>query len=63
VAQAPASTPTPDDDPTLQRRAMKRPDVVTRTGEADAARSDTGVLRRPGPVSPTGPADDGVDRS
>jgi small conductance mechanosensitive channel len=64
-APAPAKTsaaPAPaKDDPTLQRRAMKRPDVVTRTGEADAARSDTGVLRRPGPVSPTGPADDGVD--
>jgi hypothetical protein len=41
---------------------MKRPDVVARTGEADVARTDTGAIARPGPVSPTGPADDGKPR-
>ena len=41
--------------------ATKRPDVVTRTGEADVARADTGALKMPGPISPTGPADDGQD--
>jgi small conductance mechanosensitive channel len=61
-ASAPAAPP-PEEDSTLVRRAMKRPDVVTRTGEADAARADTGVIKVPGPVSPTGPADDGPPRT
>jgi moderate conductance mechanosensitive channel len=60
AARTPSRTPAaPDDDRTVVRRAMRRPDVAPRTGEADAARSDTGVLRLPGPVSPTGPAEDG----
>jgi moderate conductance mechanosensitive channel len=53
------SAPAADEDGTLVRRAIRRPDVLPRTGEADAARSDTGLLRLPGPVSPTGPAEDG----
>lgn len=64
AAAAPATAPEPGSEPepeesTLLRRAMKRPDVVTRTGEADVARTDTSVLKMPGQVSPTGPADDG----
>jgi len=57
AAPGPAATPGPDS------KASRRPDVVTRTGEADAARVDTGVLKVPGPVSPTGPADDGPPRT
>jgi small-conductance mechanosensitive channel len=45
-------------DAAVLRQAAKHPDVVTRTGEADAARADTGAVKMPGPVSPTGPADD-----
>jgi moderate conductance mechanosensitive channel len=54
-----SSRQAPDEDRTVVRRAMRRPDVLPRTGEADAARSDTGVLRLPGPISPTGPLEDG----
>jgi moderate conductance mechanosensitive channel len=61
-AQGRSAPPPPaGDDSTLVRRAIPRPDVVSTTGEADAARKDTGVIRLPGPISPTGPADDGPD--
>jgi moderate conductance mechanosensitive channel len=53
------TSPADETDSTLVRRAMPRPDLGARTGEADAARSDTGAIRMPGSVSPTGPADDG----
>lgn len=57
---APDGTPSPVTDG--PQRSGSRPDVVTHGGEADAARADSGALHQPGPVSPTGPADDGPPR-
>jgi small conductance mechanosensitive channel len=59
IRSSPDDAPSPVTDPGAHSAG---PDVVTRTGEADAARSDTGSMKVPGPVSPTGPADDGHDR-